>query len=80
MIKPVSMDVDRSVASASARSSGNFDRGDDANHYAYASTRNGRSGKVSKFKSLFQVDSNTRAVIPVGAHISCIDLLLTFTN
>ena len=50
------MDVDRSVASATARSSGNFDRSGDANSYQYASTRNGRSGKVSKFRSLFQVD------------------------
>ena len=48
------MDAERSVASATARSSGNFDRGEDSGHYHLANNR-GRSGKVGKFRSLFQV-------------------------
>lgn len=51
------MDVDRSVASATARSSGNFDRSEDANGYHVSSHgRNGRQGNVGKsFRSLFKV-------------------------
>ena len=50
------MDVDRSVASATARSSGNFDRAD-ANGYQVSSHgRSGRQGNVGKsFRSLFKV-------------------------
>ncbi|KAL0054362.1 hypothetical protein WJX82_007679 [Trebouxia sp. C0006] len=51
------MDVDRSVASATARSSGNFDRAD-ANGYQVSSHgRSGRQGNVGKsFRSLFKRD------------------------
>lgn len=51
------MDVDRSVASATARSSGNFDRAEDANGYHVSSHgRSGRQGNVGKsFRSLFKV-------------------------
>ena len=51
------MDVDRSVASATARSSGNFDRAQDANGYHVSSHgRSGWQGNVGKsFRSLFKV-------------------------
>lgn len=50
------MDVDRSVASATARSSGNFNRSSDPSYKASENGRNGRQGNVGRsFRTLFKV-------------------------
>lgn len=51
------MDVDRSVVSATARSSGNFNRASDANGSTFSEHgRSGRQGNVGRsFRTLFKV-------------------------
>lgn len=50
------MDVDRSVASATARSSGNFNRSSDSSYSVSEHGRSGRQGNVGRsFRTLFKV-------------------------